>query len=385
MKRIPLNDWSRRLFCLPVLILILLNPLFGQQSTFLTVPFFENWNSGVFETNRWTHEGSWMVRSDVGYPMPAAVFTWDEPATFYEFSLVTDTLFAPIDGCTNLWLDFSLRVITCNPTSLEKLTIEVWNETAWDYCGEYANIYGGGWIHPVFNINQVRGKPFRVRFKANGFNSVDLFHWELDNIRVYSACAPPLDLVGDGSNSGCAGAFLAWSPPVCPAVALNPASVTPDAPLERNRVIGYNVYRHRPYEGQFFKLNTQVVTDTFFCVEEPVWSYQYFFVQTVYDSMNCSGIPNSDTIYIFVSGTEEQESPSVSFYPNPATTELTIQSDVEIQRLMLSDLSGCVLLNRNDERKKELKIRTGDLSPGLYVVTIITEKGIRREKVLIGR
>ena len=58
----------------------------------------------------------------------------------------------------------------------------------------------------------MRGKGFRVRFRATGANSSEIFNWFIDNIHIYPVCYPPVDLAGvpDGDMIR-----LTWSPPAC--------------------------------------------------------------------------------------------------------------------------------------------------------------------------
>jgi hypothetical protein len=70
-------------------------------------------------------------------------------------------------------------------------------------------------------------------------------------------------------------------------------------------------------------------------------------------------------------------------YPNPASTEVTIQSASRVQRAMIRNLSGQVIRLVDFSGELNPKISVTNLPEGLYLITIDTESGIFNEKLVI--
>jgi hypothetical protein len=63
------------------------------------------------------------------------------------------------------------------------------------------------------DISNVKGKAFKVRFRANGVNSGDILHWYVDNIHIYGVCHAPQTLAGVQNQFT---TTLTWVAPDCP-------------------------------------------------------------------------------------------------------------------------------------------------------------------------
>ncbi|MGE5383946.1 MAG: T9SS type A sorting domain-containing protein, partial [Omnitrophica WOR_2 bacterium] len=101
----------------------------------------------------------------------------------------------------------------------EKLTVEVYNGTSW---ATAANITAEGdldWdLQHIKITNSAKNKVFRVRFVANGVNTLDINNWQIDNIHIYRLCAAPTNLtasVPDPTNHGDQ-ILLEWEAPSTP-------------------------------------------------------------------------------------------------------------------------------------------------------------------------
>lgn len=81
-----------------------------------------------------------------------------------------------------------------------------------------------------------------------------------------------------------------------------------------------------------------------------------------------------------------KKSINISLYPNPATNEIkvTVRDDKSTKRISLADMTGKVLKTVSTE-SSDLAINTSDLSNGVYLLTIHTNKGISTQKVSISR
>jgi hypothetical protein len=166
------------------------------------LPFVEEFTSGTFTTNDWTIDGAnWHIAGQAGNPAPAAEFTYSPVQTDYSLALTSSWIngygldsLGYVDG--DIYLDFDLKLDDNTATGDEKLKVEVYNGSAWVTA---ANITAEGdmdWdLHHVKITNSAKNKVFRVRFVANGANSLDINNWQIDNINIYRLCAAPTNLV----------------------------------------------------------------------------------------------------------------------------------------------------------------------------------------------
>ena len=74
---------------------------------------------------------------------------------------------------------------------------------------------------------------------------------------------------------------------------------------------------------------------------------------------------------------------NMSLYPNPFVEELSIFSkDQNILQVQLFDLSGKLIQNEKVNSKNSYILKTKNLASGVYLVTIITDKGKETYKVI---
>ena len=160
------------------------------------LPFVENFNTGLFETNQWTVEGAnWRIAGQVGNPAPAAEFYFNPVTSNYTQSLTSYYIIGTgiVDG--KIMLDFDLKHTLVNATEAEKLAVEVFNGSSWIKVAEYTNAESTDWETKNIDItNQAKGKVFRVRFTASGAVTTDIFNWLVDNVHIYRVCAEPINL-----------------------------------------------------------------------------------------------------------------------------------------------------------------------------------------------
>ncbi len=179
------------------------------------LPFLETWDQANFNYNNWTIEpdtGNWSINATLGNPSPSARFSWNPPTTNYSYSLVSTVLDATSQTCSNIWLNFDYRLLNDNSTGNEKLDVEVLYNNTWHELTEFSNTGSTYWISNHLDITPVKGKTFRLRFRASGKNSQDIVNWNIDNINVYGVCKPPENLVAESSGEN---VLLTWSSPVC--------------------------------------------------------------------------------------------------------------------------------------------------------------------------
>jgi hypothetical protein len=178
------------------------------------LPFFEDFESGLFETNNWTVEGNnnWRIAGQAGNPAPSAEFYFNPVNENYSLSLTSDYLIGTgfIDG--RIYLSCSLRHTTVVPTGKEKLAIEVFDGETWNLINTFSNIGDMNWYDQTSEISYfAKGKIFRIRFRAYGELTTDIFNWLIDNIRVYIECLPPIDF--KASPEFFQGVHLSWEKP----------------------------------------------------------------------------------------------------------------------------------------------------------------------------
>ena len=179
------------------------------------LPFAEAWDQASFVYNNWIFEpdeGNWTINSNLGNPAPSAQFSWDPPQNNYSYSLISPVLNASSLACANIWLNFDYRLLDLNATGNEKMNVEIFYNNTWHSIAEYSNAGNTNWISRHLDITPVKGKAFRIRFRASGMNSEDIINWNIDNINVYGVCKPPEQLAADSSGYDIR---LTWSAPVC--------------------------------------------------------------------------------------------------------------------------------------------------------------------------
>ena len=76
---------------------------------------------------------------------------------------------------------------------------------------------------------------------------------------------------------------------------------------------------------------------------------------------------------------ENQLATTWSIYPNPATDNFHIQSEHDIKEIKILDLNGNVIKYVANEKTS---IDISDISIGLYIIQVTTDKGISSQKLI---
>lgn len=74
------------------------------------------------------------------------------------------------------------------------------------------------------------------------------------------------------------------------------------------------------------------------------------------------------------SGIGEELMPVISLFPNPTSGMLTVRSDRQIDRIIITDLSGRMLYNLQKLNTRECTLHLENLPAGVYILTAGTEK-----------
>ncbi|MCX6250139.1 MAG: choice-of-anchor J domain-containing protein [Bacteroidetes bacterium] len=179
------------------------------------LPFLETWDQATFGYQNWIFDpdqGNWNISASEGNPPPCAVFSGDPPRLNYASALESSVLNAIGVNCATVWLDYDCRILNNTPAGTEKLSVGVYYNNIWHGIAEYKNDQDQNWFPVHKNISAVSGKPFRIRFLAEGLNSAELQSWTIDNIHVYGISFPARDLSAGAEGVGIR---LTWNPPKC--------------------------------------------------------------------------------------------------------------------------------------------------------------------------
>jgi len=99
---------------------------------------------------------------------------------------------------------------------------------------------------------------------------------------------------------------------------------------------------------------------------------------------NC--IDTSKCISVHVTGIKGNKNENgISIYPNPVNDELTIDLNPDMEDVMIeiTNVNGEVVLRNQYSNNKTLKLDVSVLSPGVFVVKIVGEKGVVSAKIII--
>ncbi|MBL7906828.1 MAG: hypothetical protein JNL22_17535 [Bacteroidales bacterium] len=187
-----------------------------DQSAVPWLPFEENWNTGLFETNQWDTEGNgnWRIAGQVGNAAPSAEFFYSPAMTDYHLALTSRLLNATNLSDGDIYLAFDLKLSSLNPTGTESLKVQISSDTGWITRYAFENQNNINWTSYKLKISGYTiGKIFRVRFLTEGQNSLNIYNWMLDNIRIFRICAAPLNLEANINFPILNEVRITWDPP----------------------------------------------------------------------------------------------------------------------------------------------------------------------------
>lgn len=151
-------------------------------------PFYENWKTGLFETNHWSfipYQTNWSISPDYGKPAPTAQFRWTPGLLNYSISLVSNFIDAT-SAEQNATFQFDVALNNFTSTGNEKLKISIWNGSSWVLLETISNNFSFNWDTRIYDVTpHVLGKITRLKFEAKGFSSPDIINWIIDNIKLY--------------------------------------------------------------------------------------------------------------------------------------------------------------------------------------------------------
>lgn len=341
------------------------------------LPFSEYFLTGLFETNQWVHESdNWRISGQSGNPAPGAEFFYAPPVTDYSISLISTWLGSSyVDG--NIYVSFRMKKQIIHPTLTEYLYIDAFNGFEWQQVAAYTNDASIDWLDYDIKLpNEFIFAPFKIRFRAEGQNSLNIVYWQIDNIIVYRECAAPYNLelsIPDPMNHGCL-ILLEWEhlrTPTCSSQQLQWDNVK-----SSQSFVSYNIYR----EDTLYA----TTTDKFFWDDlnalDHVVNYN---VSAVYSDCE-SGFSNKAYSTWCWESAENNDIPSINIYPNPATDLISISITGDIRKLYFDDLTGrhhAIYIIPQGSSTFVTDISA--LPKGMYIVRFVTGSGQRGAKKVI--
>ncbi len=357
------------------------------------LPFTEAWDSGDFDFNSWnTQEGvsNWVIDSINGNPAPSARFKWyPNPGENYSITLKSDSLDASFLSEGNIWLDFHLKLDDIDSNGTEKMTIQIYDGTDWHSVYERANEGSFDWDSIHLNITSYsKGKVFQLSFEANGDDSQNIQNWHIDNIEVYRECNSSncIEIVYD--------TIFEEIYPLLWIVTCDSSSKEFIAP--QRSFVGWNLYRSVngsafelyeviPYnEGLIQWPYLLVPSEDFVCYQlTSTWVGNTDVCESA--PFKSKANPEEDFVCLMTVGIDDDinhESNSIKIFPNPASNQLTIQSEEEMQKIELLNFVGQIVLGKKASRK-QITINTSKLESGVYIIRVKTIEGIVNNRIII--
>ncbi|MGA2822209.1 MAG: T9SS type A sorting domain-containing protein [Bacteroidales bacterium] len=158
--------------------------------------------------------------------------------------------------------------------------------------------------------------------------------------------------------------------------------VNPNFEPDSSIVTGYLIYfKESYYDTTFILLTpTPIPGPPFY---DHIHCNAYYRIRTVY-SDGCISPPSS-TLFTGcdVGHVDEISLIKIDINPNPATYFTEINSNVVIQKIDLINLNGSIIKSIPGNRSKKIRINVGDLSPGIYLVSVVSGGGVAVKKLSV--
>jgi len=151
-------------------------------------PYHEDWSSSSFTTHKWRRNtANWVFNNTYGQSSPCLTFAKNPHLDNYQTWL--KSYFLDATSMSSVKLRFDLSLIQGSISSLNYLSVQVFDDSAWQTVATFSNadLGGNGWDFNtyVYDISELAAnRHSRLRFLASGENSNGIEAWLLDNIRV---------------------------------------------------------------------------------------------------------------------------------------------------------------------------------------------------------
>ena len=146
----------------------------------------------------------------------------------------------------------------------------------------------------------------------------------------------------------------------------------------------YDIYRRDFGSGDYNKINPAPVADTSYTDPSlPPGEYSYF-VNTVL--AECTYFTTSDTINIdVITGINGSRASRLDIFPNPANDIVNITSGCQINKVEIMNFLCQMVYSNSLIENTKLQVNIASLQPGIYIIRITTNQGIRALKLTISR
>lgn len=344
------------------------------------MPFLENWTTAQPDINQWTVGPHWVIDGQTGMPVPSMKFKWDPLISNYESSLESYFMDATLINTTTpyrIFLDYDLKLDDRTFSSNEKLAIEITNDngSTWTTVKEYTNSGDFDWKNEQLNIsNAAKGKVFKVRFRATGVLSGDIYYWAIDNIHIYVQYYfySPTLVSATRQGTPMDDIRLIW---VLPANGDSPDAIT-----------GFDVYRRAYFvqptgadptnTGSWTKINPSVITTLEYIdadLSNLITNCYEYHIKTLYtEGVSAASNIKYDCIYV---GVDPSVTNEVKVYPNPATSYVRIDLTNAVNEIAIYNSLGAVVAQQYVMGENTITINTSNYAAGAYSVKFTTTSG----------
>ncbi|MDR0232626.1 MAG: T9SS type A sorting domain-containing protein [Dysgonamonadaceae bacterium] len=96
-------------------------------------------------------------------------------------------------------------------------------------------------------------------------------------------------------------------------------------------------------------------------------------------NVSVSGGNNDVTIALTTTGIDDVVANRLQIFPNPAKEDIFIKSELPVEKVEIYSLTGNLLSSENNFKEK---ISVSDLSRGVYLLKVYTDKGIIISKII---
>ncbi len=308
----------------------IIKPLDNFDTGFFSIQFnlfFQQNKSGMF------HTLSYFDEQDIEYAMQVSF----EPYGQSTIQAGSDEL---IDFViyNNTWIRNKIIIDLDNDWASYILNDEIIHEWAWSL-GQLGN---GG-------LKMIGGSSFSGLSLGGGDPGFYVDDYKVTYFEYPSCLDPPQNIDYYFENDEIV--TIIWDAPECPGL------------------LYYNVYDNGNYDV------TTGDTLTWWAVN---FGIHVICVKAIYET----GISECASVTIVITGEEEKTLDPFSIFPNPATNEVNIQSEIKIIEINVFDLYGVKHEVSKKINNSESHLNTSQLKPGIYLLQFDTETGIFYRRII---
>ncbi len=150
---------------------------------------------------------------------------------------------------------------------------------------------------------------------------------------------------------------------------------------DAERSVAFNLYgKEEPWDNEFEKINDDLIWDTDYYDGDKY--LEYIYVTAVYPDCEV----NSDTVATdYISGLYAQSfiEAQCTVYPQPATDEISVISELLITSLTILSIHGQFIMEINDIDKYEANIQLTNIPSGVYFLRLNSMEEVIYKKIII--